>query len=331
MDVKYLALSHCWGNGVPQYSTTTLDTLDTHLRGILTQSLTRNFEDICLLARRLGVAYVWIDSLCIIQDSIEDWTKESALMGKIFSHSYWDEVNTGFLASRSSKNEAYNHCPLRKRGWTLQERELSFRSVFYTEQQMIWECQSFQATEQSPVPREHDNASFRLFPLHPRIPLYYQTNRYTRRQLSYQTDKLPAISGLAGAFEATTRITKYAAGLCEEDLLERLLWCVSPPNRYSYQKEGTGGKYQYPSWSWASVNDPAVWLSKHHRWPLERHVEDGAVPATHPHIKPSILELETIPFGSDPRGRISESSLRVEGILRKVSEDKHLTWPSPQR
>jgi len=124
MDVKYLALSHCWGNGVPQYSTTTLDTLDTHLRGILAQSLTRNFEDICLLARRLGVAYVWIDSLCIIQDSIEDWTKESALMGKIFSHSYCtigaalppqfsttsaeqgDEVNTGFLASRSSKNVA---------------------------------------------------------------------------------------------------------------------------------------------------------------------------------------------------------------------------------
>ena len=241
-----------------------------------------------------------------------------------------------------SWQEAYNHCPLRKRGWTLQERELSFRSVFYTEQQMIWECQSFQATEQSPVPREHDNASFRLFPppsAHPSLLSDKQVNfskwydmleRYTRRQLSYQTDKLPAISGLAGAFEATTRITKYAAGLCEEDLLERLLWCVSPPNRYSYQKEGTGGKYQYPSWSWASVNDPAVWPSKHHRWPLKRHVEDGAVPATHPHIKPSILELETISFGSDPRGRISESSLRVEGILRKVSEDKHLTWPSPR-
>jgi hypothetical protein len=48
-------------------------------------------------------------------------------------------------------DESYDHCSLRDRGWTVQERLLSVRSVFYTGDQMIWECQSRQATEQYPT------------------------------------------------------------------------------------------------------------------------------------------------------------------------------------
>jgi hypothetical protein len=225
-----------------------------------------------------------------------------------------------------SWRKAYSHCPLRKRGWTLQERELFVRSVLYTEQQMIWECQSFQATEKSPVLREHDDASFRLFSppsAHPSLlsdkPVnfskwYDMVERYTRRQLSYQTDRLPAIPGLAEALEGTTGITKYVAGLWDEDLLEGLLWCVSPPNRYSCPKEGTERKCEYPSWSWASVNDPVVRPSKHLEWAVRHRLEDGVVPCHSSHIEPSNLEPETVPFSSDPRGRTSESSLRVEGF-----------------
>lgn len=87
-NAKYLALSHCWGNAIPQSATTTMATLDSHLEAIPIHSLTDNFKDVCFIARKLGVKYVWIDSLCIIQDSIEDWTRESGLMGKIFSRSY---------------------------------------------------------------------------------------------------------------------------------------------------------------------------------------------------------------------------------------------------
>jgi hypothetical protein len=51
-DVKYIALSHCWGNTISKSATTTLDTLDAHLQGISVQSLTSNFKDVCLVARR---------------------------------------------------------------------------------------------------------------------------------------------------------------------------------------------------------------------------------------------------------------------------------------
>jgi hypothetical protein len=113
-DVKYLALSHCWGNAIPEIATTTVATLASHLEGISAQNLTSNFKDICLLARKLGLKYVWIDSLCIIQDSMEDWSRESGLMGKVFAHAYctigagWrqSEQRSGFLLDRPRKETA---------------------------------------------------------------------------------------------------------------------------------------------------------------------------------------------------------------------------------
>jgi hypothetical protein len=120
-DVKYIALSHYWGNTISKSTTTTLDTLDAHLQEISVQSLTSNFKDVCLVAGSLGVAYVWNDSRCIIQDSVEDWTRESRQMGNIFSQSYCTvgaalaphvsknstehdgQIGAGFLTSRSSK------------------------------------------------------------------------------------------------------------------------------------------------------------------------------------------------------------------------------------
>ncbi|KAH8646549.1 hypothetical protein BGZ60DRAFT_345568, partial [Tricladium varicosporioides] len=51
-------------------------------------SLSPSFKDVCELAQRLSVHCVWVGSLCIIQDSSEDWTRESKIMGNIFSHSY---------------------------------------------------------------------------------------------------------------------------------------------------------------------------------------------------------------------------------------------------
>lgn len=41
-----------------------------------------------VVAQRLGVRYIWIDSLCIIQDSEEIWLEQSALMGQIYSNSF---------------------------------------------------------------------------------------------------------------------------------------------------------------------------------------------------------------------------------------------------
>jgi hypothetical protein len=82
---RYLALSHCWGvSTIKERLTTTLATLDCRLETIPVSLMSANFYDATIITRRLGYRYLWIDSLCIIQDSVEDWEVESQNMGNIY-------------------------------------------------------------------------------------------------------------------------------------------------------------------------------------------------------------------------------------------------------
>ena len=83
---RYMTLSHCWGK-TDMYCLKT-DTLDTFRVGIPIQRLSKTFKDAMITARRLGSRYIWIDSLCIIQDNAEDWRNESSQMGAVFRHSW---------------------------------------------------------------------------------------------------------------------------------------------------------------------------------------------------------------------------------------------------
>lgn len=64
----YIALSHCWG--AEQNLTTTKATLTERMEGIPWRILPKTFQDVLTLAREFGFAYVWIDSLCILQDDV---------------------------------------------------------------------------------------------------------------------------------------------------------------------------------------------------------------------------------------------------------------------
>lgn len=80
----YIALTHCWGHTLPL--TTTKKTFEERLISIPLPTLPQTFQDAVVIARRMGVRYLWIDSLCIIQDSPVDWETESARMGDYFSN-----------------------------------------------------------------------------------------------------------------------------------------------------------------------------------------------------------------------------------------------------
>jgi hypothetical protein len=80
---QYIALSHCWGK--EQLLTTTRATVHDRASAIPLETLPKTFQDAVQLTRRLGIRYIWIDSLCIIQDSAEDWKKEAALMESVYS------------------------------------------------------------------------------------------------------------------------------------------------------------------------------------------------------------------------------------------------------
>ncbi|KAL9070496.1 MAG: hypothetical protein Q9157_005794 [Trypethelium eluteriae] len=80
----YATLSHCWGKAK------TLKLLSGNINqlqsGIAFGSLPTSYKEGITLARRLGLQYIWIDSLCIVQDDEADWRREAAQMANIFRY-----------------------------------------------------------------------------------------------------------------------------------------------------------------------------------------------------------------------------------------------------
>jgi hypothetical protein len=165
---KYLALSHRWGAPTQHRKFCTLTSnIEDYKKGIAIDEMPKTFQDAIAITRSLGVPYLWIDSLCIIQDN-EDWDHESRLMERVFSSAYATIAATcssgtedGFMKPRPDRqcvrigreNSAYYVCEaidnfhddvdqaaLNKRGWVLQERALSRRTIHFTERQCYWEC-----------------------------------------------------------------------------------------------------------------------------------------------------------------------------------------------
>jgi hypothetical protein len=108
----WVSLSHCWGGSSPLQTTT--GNLESHMAG-LPGPFPQTFADAVAVTRMLGLRYLWIDSLCIIQDSHEDWVHESAHMATVYENAYVTisadaakDSFQGFLSapSRSVRKEA---------------------------------------------------------------------------------------------------------------------------------------------------------------------------------------------------------------------------------
>jgi hypothetical protein len=184
-ETRYLTLSHCWGKepifGLRQ------DNLESLQRLIPIYELPQVFRDAISVARALEIQYLWIDSLCIIQDSKSDWAKEAAAMGDVYMHSYCNIAATAFpdkkqslfnqrqrdsrflslpeirvdakwSASGGIPPGAYIciddfwqneivNAPLNQRAWVFQERSLASRVLNFGTQQLLWECMEVQACE----------------------------------------------------------------------------------------------------------------------------------------------------------------------------------------
>ncbi|KAL8789154.1 MAG: hypothetical protein Q9213_001261 [Squamulea squamosa] len=98
LQPEYTALSHYWGPPERHPIKTTTKNLDEMMTRILINKLPNTFRDAVDTTRELGKRFLWIDSLCIIQDDEDDWAKESALMASVYGQSYCT------LAALSSQN-----------------------------------------------------------------------------------------------------------------------------------------------------------------------------------------------------------------------------------
>ena len=111
----YICLSHCWGHS--EIITTTKSTFEERKRGIAWEELSNTFRDAISLTRTLGFKYIWIDSLCIVQDDSRDWETESATMASVYRNSYLTIAATrsanghGGLFSRTEDFEVFGKTP----------------------------------------------------------------------------------------------------------------------------------------------------------------------------------------------------------------------------
>jgi hypothetical protein len=176
---NYLALSHCWGGEIEfKLTTANVQTVQQHIDA---NDLPKNFQDAISVTRNLGIRYLWIDSLCILQDSLEDWKKESSAMRQVYANAICvisatasETSNGGCFRQRSPQTPTWSlitssktryfvstqkpsiktlfdtrveTAPLAKRCWAFQERLLSRRVVHFCSDSVLFECNTMQASE----------------------------------------------------------------------------------------------------------------------------------------------------------------------------------------
>jgi Heterokaryon incompatibility protein (HET) len=94
----YATLSHRWGNA--PFCRLLQENILSFTGDIPFSILPQTFQDAITTVDKLGIEYLWIDSLCIVQDSTADWTVEAARMSKVYANSY---LNLAATASRNSQ------------------------------------------------------------------------------------------------------------------------------------------------------------------------------------------------------------------------------------
>jgi hypothetical protein len=181
----YIVLSHAWGGIEIPCKTTKSNVTQYYDTGIDFENLPKTFQDAVRLTVAIGFQYLWVDSLCIIQDDIEDWQRESARMAAVYG------AGTITLSATSADN-SHGGCglspklqsvkrfcnvdsgrpdfaarkitgvgnsptdilkkqlrdgPVNTRAWILQEKMLSRRILHATYSQFVWECNVVKESE----------------------------------------------------------------------------------------------------------------------------------------------------------------------------------------
>lgn len=317
---EYVALSYCWGTTRFQHLTS--QNISEYLSKIDYFTLPKTIQDAVDVTRWLGFSYLWIDALCIIQDSKEDWATESVKMGQVYGQAVLTIAALGAqdssrgcflkrnplclrdcpipgtdlrLASTSwTMKREYQIAgrfasPLQTRAWVVQEEYSATRTLYFGSSGLWWQCITCEATESQPfgnlsqgsmgtgdpegrfrtviTPNGFaENIKYRIHQVltgnkaSPGHADQFKSlwrdilKRYTSCKLTYQSDKLVAISGIASLFEKNLRL-EYKVGLWVANLLTELLWSseTTSNNEILALRRSTSGA---PSFSWAAVEQP---------------------------------------------------------------------------
>lgn len=275
---RYCALSYCWGPEDKRPLRTTQENFTDHLVSISWDNLPSLFRDAITLTKGIGIKYLWIDSLCIVQDDKQDWLDESKTMALVYRRATLviaavDSEDSTQSLSKAQRPEPltlripyytkdgsaqgfYNivpslrlwtnmEGPLRERGWAFQEFYLGRRKIFFTSKGIFWKCSEEEVD---------DRGNRKDLGLYETTSWLTCLNIYTEKHLTFPSDRIIALLGIV-AEVGKSRSDSFVSelGVWEDQLAEQLLW----------RAVGTQHKdlLDLPSWSWAATRGAKAWLS----------------------------------------------------------------------
>lgn len=158
---EYVALSHCWGGNID--ITLKEDNLEEFKTGLPFKDLAANFQDAIEVTRKLGIRYLWIDSLCIIQDSADgkDWERESERMTTVYrdctltvSAMSSEKSKDGFLTRRPDDDTAVNWESARVKSLPGDDRDVQARVGRFdpSQEESLWDLED-NPEKKSPLAR----------------------------------------------------------------------------------------------------------------------------------------------------------------------------------
>ncbi|KAE8446462.1 hypothetical protein EG329_011925 [Mollisiaceae sp. DMI_Dod_QoI] len=330
----YLTLSHCWGTlDILKLKRNNIDALR---NDIPLSSLCKTFQQAIIVTKVLGFRYIWIDSLCIIQDDEEDWLRESATMADVYGNgavniaaTHAHDGSVGLFGQKSAfgiprqiihtntsntlelwdvmlVKRCLVDAPLGGRAWAFQERFLSPRTIHFSAERIFCECRCGLVCEGWLHPS--------LFKPHRFGSPFPKTfgaddwagvvHYYSRGQLTFAKDKLVALSGVARKFQSESQ-DQYCAGLWKANLEISLCWRAHVSGR---QPLDNTALYHGPSWSWISNNHVVSWELSNTYDLLEDYRElDG-----HYRILIHVMDVYLVTVGPDLFGQLQDAKLTVK-------------------
>ncbi|RDL35768.1 uncharacterized protein BP5553_06380 [Venustampulla echinocandica] len=335
---QYAALSYCWGKR--PYGHLQNSNLDKYTSRLDVLALPQTLREAIKVVKDLGIPYLWIDALCIIQDSDTDKQHEMATMQWIYKNALItivvarsNDVTNGFLqpchqlwtaytipfrvssnlfgtVSFSAMEEIHHEEslePINDRGWTLQEQILSTRSLYFASHTLQWRCsrgvQNLGGSLHLTRWLEKSIQDMKYGALYP-----FQSNLECWAEIvqNYSRRSMALLSDKLNGIAAVAQDfapmlgPHYYAGIWGKSLLSQLLWS-------SYTNPPQPLAYRAPSWSWAS-RDGGVHMNIVASRLAEIDIEICSI------VRVSMnLRVNTSPFGE-----IFSASIELRGQLRRA-------------